>query len=96
MKINPDKLEELFMIRYEQLAPEHDSGSDFPSEFWVNYCDKHDIFMLHEDWLRDTLNNDGMKGKICIHNCEDDGNASPWLLVPRKFAERALAMGGLP
>lgn len=97
MEIDPDKLEDLFKTRYEQLSPEHDSGSDFPGEFWVDYCDKHEIVMLHQEWLRDTINQ-GIKDKVCIHNCEEmfHENVCSWLLVPKKFAERALILGGLP
>jgi hypothetical protein len=93
MEINADKLEELFDARYKQLMSE----STKDDGFWIDYCDKYKIFMLHADWMRETLN-EGLKGKICIHNCEEmfHENVCPWLLVPRKFAEKALALGGLP
>ena len=94
MEINADKLEELFEEKYKQL---HSSRVKYDEGFWVSYCDKHKIFMLHPEWLCDTLN-EGLKGRICIHNCEEiyHENVCPWLLVPRKFAEKALALGGLP
>lgn len=93
--IDPDKLEELFEARYKQLKAKF--TKDELDDFWVDYCDKHKIFMLHADWLRDELNR-GLKGRICIHNCEEmfHENVCPWLLVPKKFAERCLVLGGLP
>jgi len=91
--MNTDKLEELFSRRFNELW-----NSDFDGgEFWVNYCDKYEILMLHPDWLRETLN-EGLKDRICIHNPEQSywDTSSPWLLVPRKFAERVLILGCLP
>lgn len=87
-----DKLERLFDKKYRNL------GATPEDEIWVDYCDLHKIVMLHGEWLAKTLNEGGMRGKVCIHNCEEifHENVCPWLLVPRKFAERALILGYLP
>lgn len=86
------KLERLFDEKYKALNATPDD------EVWVNYCDLHKIVMLHGEWLAETLNDGGMRGKVCIRNCEEifHENVCPWLLVPKKFAERALVLGYLP
>jgi hypothetical protein len=94
MDIDIDKLERLFKAKYESLVV--DENPDATYENWVGYCDGHEIFLLHPEWLVDSLNDNAMKGMVCIHTPEEDRDASPWLLVPRKFAERALILGGLP
>jgi hypothetical protein len=88
-----DKLERMFKVKYKALAK--NAGDE---EFFVNYCDEHKILMLHPEWLAETLNDNAMKGMVCIHSPEHQvlNTASPWLLVPKKFAERALILGGLP
>lgn len=96
MQIDTHKLEELFKERYESLTL---GLTELPRvDAWVDYCDKHKIIMLHGEWLADTLNEGKMRGMVCIHNCEEiyHENVSPWLLVPKKFAERCLVLGGLP
>lgn len=94
MNIDRDKLEILFQERYKSLGAKPDDED----EFWVGYCDKHKIIMLHGEWLADTLNEGKMKGRVCIINPEEvfHENVCPWLLVPKKFAERCLVLGGLP
>lgn len=96
MDIDTDKLERLFTERYRLLQSKAD-GQRF-NEFWVDYCDLHKIIMLHPEWIRETLNEGKMRGMVCIHNCEEmfHENVCPWLLVPKKFAERCLVLGGLP
>lgn len=113
MKIDTDKLEELFKERYDKIRIE--AGRDierrpkmavqlagvediFAAEFWLNYCDEHDIIMLHPEWLADTLNEGKMRTRVCIANPEEmfHENVCPWLLIPKKFAERCLILGGLP
>lgn len=95
MQVDPDKLERLFKERYRTLKVDGDEEATY--ENWIRYCDEHKVFLLHPDWLKETLNEDGLKGRICVHTPEPDGlDPSPWLLVPRKLAEKALALGGLP
>lgn len=91
-----DKLEEIFQRRYEELCVEEDQNPLENSSFYVDWCDKHKIFMLEPDWLVDTLNDGGMKGKICIASPEDGYEKPRWLLVPKKFAEKTLILGHLP
>ena len=93
MDIDFDKLEQLFRDKYEKLVSAAED-SDEIYESWISYCDKHKVFLLHPEWMRESLN-EGMKGRICIHTPEDS-LASPWLLVPKKFAERVLILGFLP
>lgn len=96
--MDTEKLELLFRERYRTLKVDGDAEATY--ENWITYCDKYKIFLLHPDWLMETLNKDGLKGRICVHTPEPAGwppaDPSPWLLVPRKFAERALILGGLP
>lgn len=92
MNIDIEKLQEIFGKRYMELASD---AKD--EEFFVNWCDKHKILMLHNDWLVETLNDGGMRGRVCIGSPEEgELNSCPWLLVPRKFAEKTLALGYLP
>lgn len=92
MELETGKLEDLFAEKYKKL------GASPDNEIWVDYCDRHKIVMLHGDWLADTINSGGTKGKVCIHNCEEifHENVCPWLLVPKRFAEKALVLGYLP
>jgi hypothetical protein len=93
------KLERLFRAKYENILKDGEfSTSDAIYEKWVGYCDKHKILLLHPEWRVDSLNDNAMKGMVCIHSpeCQVMNTASPWLLVPKKFAERALILGGLP
>jgi hypothetical protein len=97
VKIDIEKLEELFRERYSTIKVAGDPGATYDQ--WLNYCDGYKILILHPDWLVETIN-EGLKGMVCIHSpeCKGDmpGEPSPWLLVPRKFAERCLVLGGLP
>lgn len=92
--MDADKLEKMFKVKYATLVVE--GNPDATYENWVGYCDKYKIFLLHPEWLRDTLNEDGLRGRICVHTPEPDFDPPPWLLVPRKFAQRALILGYLP
>lgn len=99
MEIDPDKLEKLFSERYEKLeglAPVVGAKRPLSNpayEHWIDYCDEHGVVILHPEWLRETIN-EGIGDRICIHSPEDSGIV--WLLVPREFAEKSLALGGLP
>lgn len=95
-----EKLEELFQEKYDSLAKNPDDD-----EFWVNYCDKHDVLLMHYDWVADFFNNE--KEKICISNPEKHDRHGrfagrgreqlcPWILVPKDFAEKVLVMNGFP
>jgi len=90
------KLEELFKTKYASLVVE--GSPDATYENWIGYCDENNIFLLHPHWLKESLNEGEMKGRICIHTPEKaaDVEVSPWLLVPRKLADRALILGYLP
>lgn len=88
-----EKLEELFHNKYEQLQPFRPAGGR--GEFWVSYCDKHNILLMHSEWVADFFNNE-RKNKICISNPEEGPDACYWILVPKDFAEKALVLNGLP
>lgn len=94
MEIDTDKLENLFEERYKSLV----TNPNNVNWVWTDYLDSHEIIMLHGEWLVETLNEGKMEGRVCIHNCEEiyHENVSPWLLVPKKFAEKCLVLGGLP
>lgn len=78
--------------RYASLKPLDTQNPAY--EHWIDYCDEHGVVILHPEWLRETIN-EGIGDKICIHSPEDSGGPV-WLLVPREFAEKCIAMGGLP
>ena len=85
-----DKLEEIFAKRYEELCFEEDQNPLENSSFYVDWCDKHNVIMLHPDWMMETLNDGKAKGTVCIQSPEVGEDVPPWLLVPKKFAEKAL------
>lgn len=93
MEIDPDKLEKLFQKRHQELSL---STKNNP-EFWIDYCDKHKIIMMHSEWVREEINHP-RKNMICIHNVEEKYHeyVCDWLLVPKKFADKCLILGGLP
>lgn len=108
MEIDHDKLEKLFQKRHQELSlliGDHvdrirldaDSATKNNTEFWVDYCDKHKIIMMHSEWVREEFNHP-RKNMICIHNVEEKYHeyVCDWLLVPKKFAEKCLILGGLP
>lgn len=86
MNIDVDKLEEIFLKRHEELRSKVDASD---TEFYINWCDKHEVFILHPEWLRETIN-EGLGEKVCIHSPE---GGLMWLLVPRKLAEKTLVLG---
>lgn len=91
MEINLEKLELLFRERYESLKQ-----TQKDEDFWVDYCDEHNIVLMHPQWVRETFN-DGHENMVCIFSPEDDYDAGNlWLLVPRELAGKSLALGGLP
>lgn len=94
--IDIDKLEEIFRKRYEELCFEEDQNSLENCGFYIDWCDRHKIIMLHPEWLVDTLNEGKMKGRVCIMSPEHGENTPRWLLVPRKLADKTLVLGYLP
>lgn len=94
MGIDVDKLEDIFEKRYRELC----EGDDFRVNdcFFIDWCDRHKIIMLHPDWLMDTLNEGKMKGRVCIMSPERGRDPAPWLLVPNGLAKKALVLGHLP
>lgn len=91
MLLNLEKLERLFWDRYKTLLGE---ALD-EEEFFVNYCDKHKIVMMHHEWVQECFN-EPRKTRICVLSPERTKNSPQWLLVPRRFAEKALVLGFLP
>lgn len=81
-----EKLEAIFKKKYDELL---ESSND--DDFWVDYCDRHKIKIMHPEWVKECFNEEA-KGMLCIYNPED----SWWLLVPKKFAEKVLVLGHLP
>lgn len=92
-----DKLEELFAESYRKLCEKQEKEPLENSSFYIDWCDKHKIIMLHPEWLIETLNEGKMRGRVCIHSPEGGSDPfAPWLLVPKKMAEKALVLGHLP
>jgi len=86
--MNIEKLEVIFKDRYQNLL---EKCADDTQDFWVDYCDKHEIKIMHPEWVKECFNEEA-KGMICIYSPEN----SWWLLVPKKLAEKALVLGYLP
>lgn len=90
-----EKLERLFSRRYDELCREGLRPLNHGNDFFVDWCDRHKIVMMHNDWVQDEFNKP-RRNKVCIMSPEEGRNSCPWLLVPKKFAERALVLGYLP
>lgn len=90
--MNLDSLQKIFGKRYKEL--ESEAKDD---EFFVNWCDKHKIIMVHNEWVQDEFNNP-RKNMVCVLSPEEmfHENVCPWLLVPKKLAEKTLVLGYLP
>lgn len=93
MLIDVEKLEKLFEAKYKIFDQNEDDA-------FMNYCDNHGIIFLHHDWVQDEFNKP-RRGMICVMNPEkgdtsDNVDYCPWLLVPKKIAEKALVLGSLP
>ena len=98
------KLEVIFSAKYDALKCEWQCVIDRAGRnagggnWWVDYCDRHNIEIMHPDWVKECFNE---KGKIyafsgnypiCISSPESDF----WLLVPKNMAEKVLVLGYLP
>ena len=90
MELDIDKLEDIFKKKYREM----DSNGN--EDFFLDWCDDNKIIMLHADWLVNALNEGGMRGRVCIASPGEGENVPPWLLVPKKLAERTLILGFLP
>ena len=90
MEINLDKLEILVRERYSELQRQAEDD-----EFWINYCDKHEIILLHPEWVREEFNR-GHENMVCVFSPEEGYDYPLWLLVPKELAEKSLALNGLP
>ena len=88
--MNIEKLEVIFKERYEDLLLKH-AHVDGVDDFWIDYCDKYEIKIMHPEWVKECFNEEA-KGMVCIFSPENEW----WLLVPKKLAERALVLGYLP
>ena len=89
--MNLDKLEELIKDRYKLLRSEALDDQ----EFFVNWCDKHKIVMVHPEWVKDEFNTPH-RNMVCVMSPENTKDSCPWLLVPKRLAEKALVLGHLP
>lgn len=84
--MNLEKLEEIFKNRHQELLAKQAGEYD-----WVDYCDKHEIRIMHPEWVKECFNEE-VKDMVCIFSPENEW----WLLVPKKLAEKALVLGYLP
>lgn len=90
--MNIERLEEIFKERYQQLlSVEQAREKKYDEDFWVDYCDRHKITIMHPEWVKECFNEEN-KGMVCIYSPEN----SWWLMVPKKFAEKVLVLGYLP
>ena len=95
------KLEVIFNAKYDALKHEWQTSGGLWSvkgevargNWWVDYCDRHNIEIMHPDWVKECFNCFNEKGNvICISSPENDF----WLLVPKNMAEKVLVLGYLP
>ena len=84
-----DKLESLFLHRYQELCVSvASSDQSIPQQLreieklWKRYCKKWEISTLHQDELMDVLNK-GLNGRVCIRNCDETGRAKASDLMMR-------------
>jgi hypothetical protein len=84
--MNLEKLEAIFIKRYDELKKK-----DADDDFWVDYCDRHKIKIMHAEWVKECFNEEN-EGVVCIFSPENEY----WLLVPKRMAERVLVLGYLP
>jgi hypothetical protein len=84
--MNIEKLESLFGTKYKEL--QGSTGDDF---FWVDYCDRHKIKIMHPEWVKECFNEES-RGMVCIDSPENEW----WMLVPKRLAERVLVLGYIP
>jgi len=89
-EVNLDRLQEIFANRYRELA--FAAKND---EFFVDWCDKHKIIIVHSEWVQDEFNNP-RRNMVCVLSPETGQNIAQWLLVPKKLAEKTLVLGYLP
>jgi len=81
------RLEELFKNKFHEQLHEN-------PELWLDYCDKHKIIQMSPSEVEEFFNHKS-KTHVCLDNPESD-NQFLWIIVPKKFAEKALMLGGLP
>ena len=84
-----DKLESLFLHRYQELCVSvASSDQSIPQQLreieklWKRQCKKWEISTLHQDELMDVLNK-GLNGRVCIRNCDETGRAKASDLMMR-------------
>ena len=100
------RLEVIFSAKYDALKCEWQTAGGLMSvkgelargDWWVDYCDRHGIEIMHPDWVKECFIHFERrprreKGKvICISSPENDF----WLLVPKNMAEKVIFLGYLP
>ncbi|NDD54012.1 hypothetical protein EBZ39_09065 [bacterium] len=89
--MNLDKLESIFSAKYKDLVDQNAGNDLIDDDFWIDYCDRHKIRIMHPEWVKECFNEES-RGMVCIHSPENDW----WLLVPKRLAEKALVLGYLP
>lgn len=92
------RLEEIFKSRYGDMVGIYDTVE---SE-WIQFLEKHNCVVITSEDIRDRFQ-DIINFDSCIKNgiCLVDPNGSEvgleqFLIVPRDFAEKLLALGGFP
>lgn len=81
------RLEGMFKAKF------HDDLHADP-ELWLDYCDKHKIIQMSPPEVEEFFNWKS-KTHLCLDNPEFS-NQFLWIIVPKKFAEKVLMLGGLP
>ena len=105
MKLRHENIETLYGIfrdawgRVERgVRPACASPNDSPLDVWVIWMNEHDVLVVDNDDLLESLPDmvnfgSALKESVCIRNPADIGNS--FLLVPSEFAQRVLVLGEL-
>lgn len=96
-----DKFENMFFAKYQEYVDLRDQSGEAShiancEERWASYLVKYGIFVMGLEEVKKVWNR--RPYMICIENpAEDVGDGEEiWYLVPKKFAEQCLILGGLP
>jgi hypothetical protein len=92
-----EKIQKIFQVQCASILQGIDKGSrpwTRSVEVWADYLNGMDCTYLDSDEEMMSLVNEGsFEGKVCI---VDPLSKNDFILIPRKFAEKILVLGGLP
>lgn len=99
-KLEVKKLEVIFSAKYDALKCDAEQNTglkiDRRRDFWVDYCDRHNIEIMRPEWVKECFNEKGNVICISMPCVSPENDYDFWLLVPKKMAEKVLVLGYLP